>query len=75
MRRLWLIAGSSLLPLLPAIVLGIGGSAEAAPGVNRPEWILWGALGAVLLLLALIVIGVQGGRGGKRGRKITPPYF
>ena len=68
-------------PLILAAVLtflaqrSLAGSAEAAPGVHRPDWVIWAVLGALLLVLFLVLFATQGGWRGKRGGKIEPPYF
>jgi hypothetical protein len=51
------------------------GSAEAAPGVHRPDWVIWAVLGSLLLVLFLVLFATQGGWRDKRGGKIEPPYF
>jgi hypothetical protein len=48
---------------------------KAVPGVARPEWVIWAALGTALLLLFFILFATQGGWRGKRGGKTEPPYF
>ena len=53
--------------------LSFAGSAEAAPGVHRPEWVIWSALAALMLLL--IVIIVFQGKGLRKGGKGGHPYL
>jgi len=60
---------------LSLAVPALAGSAEAAPGTHRPDWVIWALLGALLLVLFLILFATQGGWRGKRGGKIEPPYF
>ena len=62
--------------LTAALVLptsALAGSAEAAPGVHRPEWIIWAALAALMLLL-IVVIAMQG-KGLRKGGKGGHPYL
>ena len=64
----------SILTLLPQLLFAQL-HAEAAPGANRPEWVIWASLGALLLLLISIFVAAQGGSRGKRSRKVGPPYI
>lgn len=69
---------AAVLPFLPSAALAIVGDrqfADVVPGHERPEWVIWAALGAVLLILFFILFATQGGWRGKRGGKIEPPYF
>jgi hypothetical protein len=70
-------------PVLAAAALGLSraalaATAQAAPGAERPEWVVWTALGALLALFAGALVTTQGswrgkGRNKKEGQK--PPYF
>lgn len=66
----WTFASAVLLLLSRA---ALAGSAEALPGVRRPEWVIWAALGTLILLL----IGgiVLSGKGLKKGGKGGHPYL
>lgn len=71
-RALRAAVGAAALSLVARPVFA--GTAEAAPGANRPDWVIWAVLGAILLVLFFVLIGTQGGWRGKRG-KPEPPYF
>jgi uncharacterized integral membrane protein len=49
------------------------GTAEAAPGARRPEWVIWAALAVLILLLILIVMNQGGLR--RKGRGGGHPYL
>ena len=63
----------SLSALVAARSAFAAGSAEAAPGVHRPEWVIWAALAAMIFLL-ILAIALQG-RGLKKGGKGGHPYL
>lgn len=62
---------AAVLLVLPRAALA--GGAEAAPGVHRPEWVIWAALGTLMLLL---IAGIAlSGKGLKKGGKGGHPYL
>jgi hypothetical protein len=69
----WLSAVPSAILALVLPKFALAGSAEAAPGVHRPEWVIWAALGALMLLL-IVVISMQG-KGLRKGGKGGHPYL
>ena len=70
----WLRAGlfAILALILPKLALAAG-SAEAAPGAHRPEWVIWAALASLILLL-IVIIAFQG-KGLRKGGKGGHPYL
>lgn len=64
-------------PLIAA-PLAFAGEAQAAPGVERPDWVIWAVLGGILLFLVVLLLATQGGWRGKGRDKrdgLKPPYF
>jgi hypothetical protein len=68
-RRLAAAAVASIL----APQLLFAGTAEAAPGVHRPDWVIGAALAVLLVILLLIVMSQ--GRLGRKGRGGGHPYL
>ena len=51
------------------------GNAGAAPGVHRPEWVIWSALGTLMLLLLVIILAMNWPGRRKGGGKTGLPYL
>lgn len=51
------------------------GSAEAAPGAHRPDWVIWAALATLMLVLLGVIIAVQWPGRPKGGSKTGLPYL
>ena len=69
----WLRAGLFAILAFVLPKLALAGSAEAAPGAHRPEWVIWVALAS--LMLVLIVIVAFQGKGLRKGGKGGHPYL
>jgi hypothetical protein len=50
------------------------GSADAAPGARRPEWVIWAALGTLMLLLLCVIAAMTWSGRRKGGGKTGLPY-
>jgi hypothetical protein len=68
-RRRLAAAATAILAPQPLFA----GTAEAAPGAHRPDWVIGAALGVLLVILLLIVLSQ--GRLGRKGRGGGHPYL